>query len=260
MKIWYQSFTDPEQHAAYFERLREHLEHLASPGVELRVEGMSPSAAELHSLTEFRCARLAVRNAIRAERENYDAFLLGHFQDAGLDVARSSVRIPVLGLGKTSLFFARLQDRTIGLVTINPVFISWHEQQISAYDLQDQVVGITAIDSDVDDFVEGFGSESAGRRIRDSVTHQAEPLIERGAEIIIPAGGLPMLLLAGGGPFDIEGTPVLNGIAVLLNLGETFVNLRQLENVPSGGSGSLPSDEALNQFLASFGDQPDGST
>ncbi len=40
---------------------------------------------------------------MRAEREGYDAFVIGHFQDAGLYEARSVTNLPVLALGEASM-------------------------------------------------------------------------------------------------------------------------------------------------------------
>ena len=79
-----------------------------------------------HRITELRCAVEAVRNAIRAEREGYDAFVLGHFQDAGLWEARAAVRIPVVGLGESAMLHACTLGRSIGLITIDPLFLPIH--------------------------------------------------------------------------------------------------------------------------------------
>ena len=64
-----------------------------------------------------------------------------HFQDPGLSEAKSAVDIPVLGLGETTLHFSLTLGRKIGLVTINPAFIPWHEDQIIKYGMQQRVVG-----------------------------------------------------------------------------------------------------------------------
>ena len=41
-------------------------------------------------------------NAIQAEKDGYDGFAVGHFQEPGLYEARASVDIPVHGLGEAS--------------------------------------------------------------------------------------------------------------------------------------------------------------
>ena len=57
------------------------------------------------------------------------------------------------------------------------------------------------------------------------------PLVAAGAEVIIPAGGLPMLLFARERPFVIEGAPVLNGIAVVAKAAEMALALKDITKV-----------------------------
>jgi allantoin racemase len=92
MKIWYQSFVDPTAQAAYFRALGNALTAAADPGVTFELHGIVPPDQELNRVTEFRCARQVVRNAITAEQTGYDAFAIGHFQDGGLYEARVAVR------------------------------------------------------------------------------------------------------------------------------------------------------------------------
>ena len=98
MRIWYQSYVDYENGAEYWDHLRAHLAQIVDPGTEIEVHGITPHDSYAHPIVEFRCARETICNAIRAEREGYDAFIIGHFQDAGLYECRSVVDIPVVAL------------------------------------------------------------------------------------------------------------------------------------------------------------------
>src|SRR5207253_10360470 len=93
----------------------------------------SPPATTIHAVTEFRIARALIKNAVEAEHQGFAAMVINHFQDAGLAEAKSVVDIPVLGLGETTLFHACTLGRKLGLVTINPIFIPWHEDQVIRY-------------------------------------------------------------------------------------------------------------------------------
>ena len=68
-RIWYQGFTDPEEHHEYFSRLQALVAEVAEPGVTVDCHGIVPSAKYVHGLTEFRCAGQAIRNAIEAEKQ-----------------------------------------------------------------------------------------------------------------------------------------------------------------------------------------------
>ena len=157
MRIRWQSFIDPARHREYFELLSAHLRGCAGEGVVYEVVGIDPPDTELHRLSETRCGVRAVANAIEAEREGCDAFLIGHFQDSGLHDARSAVALPVLGLGETSMLHACTLGARIGLVTIDPIFIPWHEEQVARYGLQARVAGVTAMQA------------PGGRRLRQRV-------------------------------------------------------------------------------------------
>lgn len=56
----------------------------AAPGVAFEVHGVAPPDRYLSPLTEFRCAAHVIRNALQAQEQGYDAFVIGHFQEPGL--------------------------------------------------------------------------------------------------------------------------------------------------------------------------------
>src|SRR5947207_438996 len=144
-RIWYQSFTDPDVDAPYFKRLAGYAQSVSSPGFDLDVCGIQPGDRYLHPITEFRCAAQVIANALTAQREGYDAFVIGHFQEPALLEARAAVGIPVIGLGEITMLYACTLGRKVGLVTINPVFVPYHEDQIRRHGLSERVVAVRAI-------------------------------------------------------------------------------------------------------------------
>ena len=109
-----------------------------------------------------------------------------HFQDAGLMEVKSVVDIPVLGLGETTLFHACTLGRKLGLVTINPVFIPWHEEQVIRYGLQQRVVGVRAVNASVKDFIDAFASEEAFEKLYPLWERECRALLDAGADVIVP--------------------------------------------------------------------------
>src|SRR5215510_8184363 len=144
-RLWYQSFVHPIEQARYIERLQALLDAAAGPGIGFEVHGLDPPDHLFHPLTEFRCAAQTIRNALEAERAGYDAFVIGHFQEPGLLEMRGTLDIPVIGLGEANLLAALSMGGKLGLVTIDPVFITWHERQVMAHGLDQRVVGVSAI-------------------------------------------------------------------------------------------------------------------
>jgi allantoin racemase len=250
MRIWYQSYVDPVEQSGYIQHLQAYLDSIADLGVTYHVQGITPPDRYLHRLTEFRCAALAIYNALEAERQGYDAFLQGHFQDPGLYELKAAVDIPVFGLGETSLLFACTLGRKIALITIDPYFIPMHEEQVARYGLTERVVAVQAIKTAVADFNRAFSEPEVGKEIFAQFREQSQPLVDRGVEVIIPAGGLPMLLLLRERQMTVGQTVILNGIAVTAKLTEAAVKLRRLTGVGVSRTATFarPSPEALQEF------------
>ena len=237
IRIWYQSFVDPQGQAPYMERLGARLRLVAGPGVAIDIHGINPPDRHFHTLTEFRCADQTIRAALRAEQEGYDAFVIGHFQEPGLTECRGAVDIPVIGLGEAALHQACCLGRRIGLVTIDPVFIPWHEAQVAHHGLQQRVVGIAAIKADLERFSRAFTEAAEHEAMRRDFGTQVQDLIARGADVLIPAGGMPMLLFSSVQPFLIGPVLVLEGIATVMKAAETAVALHRLTGMPASRAG-----------------------
>ena len=255
VKIWYQSFVDPGQQAAYCDELSRSLSNLAEEGTTFEVHGIVPPDWELHRLTEYRCAQQVICNAVTAQQRGYDAFAIGHFQDGGLYETRATVDIPVLALGETAMLYACTLGRTIALVTINPIFIPMHEEQITRYGLSNRVVAVEALHTDPAMLVRAFTDEPTFQEVLHQFREQVSPLVTKGVEVIIPAGGLPALLFARIKHFRVGEALVLNSIAVLAKMTETAVFLNRLDGTGPSRAATFqkPSQQALREFLKSAG-------
>ena len=253
MRIWYQSFTHEDESMAYLDRLTDHLRSIADPGTEIDVHGMYPAATHVHAITELRLGVQVVKNAVKAQEEGYDAFAIGHFQDAGLMEAKAVADIPVVGLGETTMLHACSLARTTGLITIHPVFIPWHQDQVARYGLSDRIIGTRAMTTSPLDYVAALSSDEVYQGIRKQFETQAQPFVDVGIDALIPAGGLPMMLLATEHGFNVGGAPVLNGLNILLKQTETAVRLKQIDGtaVSRRSNFATPSDAAMKDFLES---------
>jgi Asp/Glu/hydantoin racemase len=251
VRLWYQSFVDPVAQAPYIERLQGLLDAMAAPGTRFEVHGLDPPDHLFHPLTEFRCAAQTIRRALEAERAGYDGFVIGHFQEPGLLEIRGSVDIPVIGLGEATLLAALSMGRRLGLVTIDPIFIDWHDRQVRAHGLEQRVAGIRAIQVDLPGFMRAFTDDASYAEVRANFIAQVQPLVKAGAEVIIPAGGLPMLLFARERPFVIDGALVLNGIAVAAKAAEMALALSRLTGavVSRRSTYAKASAECIEEYL-----------
>jgi Asp/Glu/hydantoin racemase len=246
-KIWFQGATDKIHMAPYIAKVEAHLKSILEPQFEATFHTTTPPATTTHAITEFRIARNLIRNAIEAEKQGYAAMAITHFQDAGLAEVKSVVDIPVLGLGETSLLHACTLGRKLGLVTINPVFIPWHEDQVIRYGLQQRVVGVRAVKATVKDFIDAFASQEAFEKLKPLWERECRILLDAGADVIVPAGGLPMMLFSG----EFDGAPVVNGVTLIAKSAEMAIKLRKLgmAKVSRRSNFVKPPEKALKEFL-----------
>lgn len=252
-RIWAQGATDQTGHRSYLARLLPHMTACLDPDFELDFNTLTPSVTTVHALSEFRVARAVVRGAITAEQQGYDAFFMNHFQDVGLYDARAAVKIPVLGLGEATLLHACTMGRKLGLIAIHPAFIPTHNEQICRYGLQQRVVGIRAMEASISDYMDAFTSPAKKSELQAVFEREARRLIDGGADVIVPTGGIPMMLFGMEPDANVNGAPIVNGVTVVIKTAEMAVKLKRLgvsvaSRIPLSGF-ALPSAQTLDEFL-----------
>lgn len=140
-----------------------------------------------------------------------------------------------------------------GRPSINPIFIPMHEEQVARYGLRERVIGVKAINTVPEDLVRAFTDKGAFERVLQQFREQVQPLVDGGAEVIIPAGGLPALLFSRLKEFTVGKAVMLNCIAALAKMTEMAVKLYRLNGtrVSRALTFAKPSDKALREFLES---------
>ncbi|MGI9422367.1 MAG: aspartate/glutamate racemase family protein [Hyphomicrobiaceae bacterium] len=228
MKLCYQSYVDYENGKTYWDKLGTHLNDVSASGTEIDIRGITPYDSYAHALVELRCAREMICNAVQAEREGYDAFIVGHFQDAGLYEARAAVDIPVIGMGEATMLYCCQLGQRIGIVTINPRFIPWFHHQIGKYGLKERVISVDAMTFEPGQILEAYNLEEKAHEVKELFEEQGRPLVAAGSDVLIPGGGIPMLLFSQFHNHTIDGAPVINGIPIAVKMAEMMVELKRL--------------------------------
>ena len=250
-RIWFQGATDRALMAPYIAKVEAHFKAILDAEFDFTFNTTTPPVTTTHALTEYRVGRNFIRNAVQAEREGYDVVAVTHFQDPGLSEAKSAVGIPVLGLGETTLHFSLTLGRKLGLVTINPAFIPWHEDQIVKYGMQSRVVGVRAVDASVLDYIAAFAERKAFDKLKPLWERECRALLEAGADVIVPAGGIPMMLFGGEHGAHIDGAPIVNGMTVIAKSAELAVKLKRDAGIAVSRRSNYarPPEKALDEFM-----------
>lgn len=228
MKIWYQSYVDYENGATYWDALRAHLDEIAQPGTRIDIRGITPFDSYAHPLVEFRCAREMIANAVQAEREGYDAVIVGHIQDSGLYEARAAVDIPIIALGEATMLYCCQMGQRLGIVTINPRFIPGFHHQITKYGLRERVTGVHSMTFEPGQILDAYNDDAKATEVLRLFEEQARPLVAQGTDVLIPGGGIPMLLFSKVRDHFVDDCPVINGIPIAVKMAEMMVSLRQM--------------------------------
>lgn len=233
MRLFYQSLgvSRRSESGPYAQKLQAILRGAVSPGVEIDVFGLSPNRAiaDQYRYLEHLDAGEILDNGLRAEREGYDAFLIGNIFEPGLHALRELLNIPVLGLCEASVTVACLMAPTFSVVNVNPKFARRVTENITSYGLSSRLVSIDRMSVErAAMFDAAFDDRAARDKVFDQFRAAARGGLAKGAEVVIPAGGIVMTLLADAGVHEVDGAPVVNGLLALAKIGELAAGLKAL--------------------------------
>jgi len=122
------------------------------------------------------------RNAIKAERDGFDAVTLYGNADVGLEEARRQVRIPVFGWGQVSLHMASLLAPRFGVIVYDEDEIPSSQERAERYGLTRHIVGFKST---------GMPNAVMAERqqeLRERLVDRSKELVSQGAQLILPWG------------------------------------------------------------------------
>jgi allantoin racemase len=106
------------------------MQQWAFVGTEVEVVDVPDGPASIESVYEELLAVPATfEGVLQAERDGFDAVIIGCFGDPGLEAARELVDMPVIGPGESSLLLAAGLGHRITVVTVLDSLIAASEQQ-----------------------------------------------------------------------------------------------------------------------------------
>ncbi len=224
--------TPPGKPAPYDkEQVEDLLNSYASPGTSveigfpddfdgskvLEVIGEQKVLNGLHHAMEVPAI---VRKIAWAIQNGYDAVIQSNTFDPGVEQGRLIVRIPVIGLFKTSLHMGLTLADRIGITVPLPSHVPYTWRILRAYEMDKYVTSIKSIG------IYGTDIQTHKKEISKRMIELIEESIGCGAEIILPLGGalIPYVV----DPMDLQeatGIQVLNTKAIGIRHAETCVNI-----------------------------------
>lgn len=222
--------------ADYHQRVHRVLSGCASPGtdVELCYPDDYPGGyvntamteqgvhTELHYLISVPGL---VRKIVWAEEQGFDAVVQHNAFDVGVEAARLAVRIPVIGLCRTTMLVAASIAERIAVTVPFDGYVLHTWRLLRSYGLQGFVTDVRSLGLP---HIPRSAEVDAGRdQIRDQAIDLMRALIaETGAECIVPLGAAIVPYIVSPAELEREvGVPVLNTTAIGIRFAETCVHL-----------------------------------
>ena len=260
MKLWYQSLARETESTPYGDILRRVIQKAVDPGTEVHLQGIRESAGigVHYRFLEYHDTREVIYNAMRAERDGFDAFLIGNASDAGIQIAREVTNLPVLGLTEASLLASCLMGGgPLGLITVSDKWTPRIMDNVRRLNMESRVVGVEGLATTPLELKKAMIDDRLREAVVADFVASARRLLDRGAEIIICEGGDIIVFLAEANIYEIDRAPIINGIVELVKLAEVTVKLRRHTGRFTNKRFGLaaPSGEYLARIRAFYGDE-----
>lgn len=233
MRIWHQSSTEIEDLGVYKQSLIRHAAEILGEGGGIEVHGIArgryhgrtPSGSLGNAYVHHRVLEPILGNAVRAQREGYDAFVLGSYSEPFLRELRSAVDIPVVSLTETSLLVGCSLGRYSAPVSNAPSTAWMTRMSIETHGLSARVLRVQCIDPPLDEreLAEGYAKPQP---VIDSFCRSAQRAIDDGADVIIPAEGMLAELLYVNRVRAIGEVPVMDVFGAAWAYAAMLANLR----------------------------------
>ncbi|OZE87815.1 hypothetical protein CH305_01265 [Rhodococcus sp. 15-649-2-2] len=226
-KILYLSMSREKYSPNYFPYLRTYIDGVKSPDVEFELRGTRVGRIDSFRFFEVLDWVSILDSVVAAEQDGFDAVAIGNILDPALREARSMVDIPVLGLGETSMLTACMMGSQFSLVGVNPYFGGRFEENVARYGLRDRLASIECMGLTPHELDACFSDDSKRQKAIDSFVAAARASLDKGAEVVIPAGGRLTAFLNAVGIRDVDGAPLLDGTVSLVTAVESAVRIHR---------------------------------
>ncbi|MER6946147.1 aspartate/glutamate racemase family protein [Nonomuraea sp. NPDC000554] len=241
MRIWFQKHTVEGRSALLDKLYAEHLAKVSGPGTHVEVHTLPPgtygSTLPEHLVGYGQIGLMFgdyfARTAVEAERDGCDAWISGAGQDPGLAVARSQVAIPVVGYGDAVWQAARMERHRLGVLgfipgLVEPIIgnIRSAGAELASYQVVEDGARLVeqALNRDFEPLLDAYGE--AARRAA-----------QAGAQWLVPAEGIPNVILVHLGVTELHGLPVIDPGGLAIKTAEHLCELRALHITARANTG-----------------------
>jgi Asp/Glu/hydantoin racemase len=227
MKIWYQSLAPIRSLPNYTAALAAHALEACGESTTIRFNGVNearyggrmPAEVHRYPYAKLMLQKDSIEFAIDAEREGFDAFVIGSFSEPFLQETRSVLEVPVVSLAEASMLAACSLGEQFALVSLSPSYARRLRGVVRRHGLEARLSGAYSLQTHRDEAAVDREFAAPDELIAD-FTAVAQRAIDEGADVVIPAEGLLSEVLYAQGVRSIASAAILDCVGLtLLNAG-----------------------------------------
>jgi len=205
---------------------------------------------------------MMIDKIIKAEKQGYDAAIIGCFGDPGLQEARGVVEMPVTGAGESGMLVAQLLGNKFACVAPGPGWVPVFEANIRRYGFGERAIKNRPVRQfDLACEMPALIDAYHGKPDRLITLFETEALkcIEDGADVVVAACCYvaPLFSLIGYREVANTGVPVVDPAVAALKLAEILADLRNTTGVAKSKCPTslyaTPPKDMLDQVRRDFG-------
>lgn len=258
LRIWFQSTVEIATYHSYREALAAHFSRIA-PDLEVSLHGVpdgtwgglaNSQVMQMPYAYHKILSDVLFEQLRKAEREGYDAFVLGSFTEPWLRELRSMTDIPVISTAEAAVHVACSVAQKFALVTMNAENEWFQRVNMQARCLEGRISGIYVVRPEATEREINtiFTDPSA---YLDRFTDVARTAIGHCADAIIPSEGLVATVVARNNLRAIDGVPVVDPIAAAVLYAEMMAKLHRHTGLRPGRRWHyVKPTEAVLDFIA----------
>lgn len=252
MRVWYQSATsigkDPLW-ADYEKALTSHVQAIKRSDIDIDVRGVQNMVAGLGTYRYFSLLNTnqVIINAMRAQKEGYDAIFIGCMQNPGYYEIREVVDIPVCFVCEAAVHLATMLAPNFAFLYYSEPSMRRTTKRVQELGFAHRLVPTGNLGMTLEGVQKGFTNPDPIIKACETVARKAA---DSGATMLISACNCLNMVLVHAGVNELAGIPFLDSVATLIKTGEMMLELNKLGVKRSWrGDFSRPSKEELTHAL-----------
>jgi len=225
----------------WFSVIQKGFSKVLRPDTEVVQKTLKVGLGNPHDYTNRYFANLnlgsIVETFIEAEKEGFDAAVVGCFADTGIKEARAVVDIPLIGPAESSMLLACQLGRKFAIICANlPGLVAQHEEQVREHGLMDRLIP-NGIVKDIHAFDDTWTKSFADPQFAaDGVAERSRELVAQGADVIVIGccGIGPFCSAAGLHKIEVDGRniPILDAQMIAFKTAEMAVDISKTTGLP----------------------------